>query len=341
VTGRILLFVGATLLGCSDPDSTGQRQDGLDFDALATEHPLAAPEETFQARDGAPLSFRSYPGGAPISLILIHGSGAQGIYLSGLAAAIASAGLADVYTPDLRGHGSDPERRGDIDYIDQLEDDLADFISLLRRRDPDTTVVLGGHSSGGGLAIRVAGSEIEDRPDAYLLLAPFLQHNAPTVRPQSGGWAHPSLGKIVAISILNGFGMTTFNDATVLKFDLPESRRSGLETLSYSYRMMTGFAPRDYRLDLETLCEPTLVIVGTDDEAFYADRFVPVFSELAPQVRVELLPGVGHLGLASSPATRDVVMNWLRELAAGQVTSRCAEGSQARTSREERARLRG
>ncbi len=87
-------------------------------------------------------------------LILIHGSGWHSRYFYRLASHIASVNAAHVYTPDLRGHGEVPQRRGDIDYIDQLEDDLADFVSLIRKEHPTAKLVVGGHSSGGGLALR-------------------------------------------------------------------------------------------------------------------------------------------------------------------------------------------
>ena len=158
------------------------------------------------------------------------------------------------------------------------------------------------------------------RADAYLFLAPFLQYDAPTVRPQSGGWAHPKIPKIILLNLLNQVGITAFNAATVLEFDLPASRRSGFETLAYSYRLMNGFAPRDYRSDLRAMSEPALVMVGTDDEAFYSDEFMPIFSKLAPQARVELVPGVAHLELVTAPQVQDAVVSWVRELSARRLT---------------------
>jgi alpha-beta hydrolase superfamily lysophospholipase len=240
-----------------------------------------------------------------------------------MAAAIATAGVADVYTPDLRGHGRRPGRRGDIDYTDQLEDDVADLIAFVRRRGSGSAVVLAGHSSGGGLAIRAAGGGAVDRADAYIFLAPFLRYDAPTVRPRSGGWAHPKTARIILLNLLNRFGITAFNAATVLEFDLPASRRSGYETLAYSYRLMNGFAPRDYRSDLAAMCEPALVLVGGDDEAFYSEKFMPVFSELAPQAHVELVPGVGHLELVAAPQVQNAVVAWMRELPSRRLAEGC------------------
>ncbi len=317
-----LLFL--LVLACTQPDEMGEAGQQLDFEALAASYPNATREQSFVARDLSELPFRHYDGRASISLILLHGSGAHSIYLSEMAAAIAAAGAANVYTPDLRGHGRTPERRGDIDYMNQLEDDVSDLMSFIRQGDSEAAVVLGGHSSGGGLAIRVAGGDNAPRPDAYLLLAPFLQYDAPTVRPQSGGWAHPQIAKIILLTLLNQVGVTAFNNATVLTFDLPASRQSGLETLSYTYRLMNGFAPRDYRADLRAMCEPVRVVVGHDDAAFYADQFGPVFEELAPHASVDMVPGVGHLELVAAPQVHAAVVSWLRQLPDRRPTRACS-----------------
>ena len=46
-------------------------------------------------------------------------------------------------------------------------------------------LIMGGHSSGGGLAIRFAGSQYGQKANAYLLMSPFLKYNAPTTRLNS------------------------------------------------------------------------------------------------------------------------------------------------------------
>jgi non-heme chloroperoxidase len=124
-----------------------------------------------------------------------------------LAEFLSSEGLAQVFTPDLRGHGHTPERRGDVDYIGQLEDDLADLIALVRKVNPNAMLIVGGHSSGGGLAVSFAGSRYGDQAEAYILLSPFLKYNAPTTRSDSGGWAHPYTGRIVGLTMLNNLGI--------------------------------------------------------------------------------------------------------------------------------------
>ena len=164
----------------------------LRFDALPpVPESQIAPLEAYPTRDGSELPVRHYQAGGTceISLLLLHGSGYHGSYLGQLSTRLAAAAVARVYTPDLRGHGHAAKRRGDIDYINQLEDDVADLMDYVEGRHPGTRIILGGHSSGAGLAVRMAGSQYGPRVAGFLLLAPYLGHDAPTTRPDSGGWA--------------------------------------------------------------------------------------------------------------------------------------------------------
>jgi len=283
---------------------------GLRFETLGavTEVPDL---ELYSARDGATLPVRHYPAESDTTLVLIHGSGYHSRYLGPLAASLAKRGAARVYTPDLRGHGSAPERRGDIDYVDQLEDDLADLAMHVGQRHPGTRVVIGGHSSGGGLALRFAGSPHGELADGYVLLAPFLGHDAPTTRPASGGWARPRVPVIVALSILNGFGITALNGSTAITFDMPEAVRDGTETLAYSFRLNTGYAPRDHAKDLAAVRVPLLGLIGADDEAFYPDKLGPTLTAHAAHAQIAVLTGVGHLDLPAAPETAERIASWL------------------------------
>ncbi len=299
------------LLGCSSSSNTANVQGTYDWDELVGATLRPSPVQSFQARDGSTLFYRSYGDQSAIDLILVHGSGSDSAYLGSLATRISGSGIARVWTPDVRGHGSSPERRGDIDYIGQLEDDLADLSSLIRSVNPRGVLLIGGHSSGGGLAIRLAGGSYGSIADGYLLLAPFLQYDAPTVRPDAGGWAMPRPGRIVGLNFLNAMGIQSLNGLTVLEFNLPPAYRTGDETLSYSYRLMMGFNPRNYASDLQALENPTLVLVGTDDESFYADEFPVVFDAFAPHAHVELVPGATHLGLTVNVGTAPLIVEWL------------------------------
>ncbi len=149
--------------------------------------------ERFQARDGTVLGFRHYPATRAATgrvAILIHGSsGSSGNAIHVLSTALAAHGV-ESYAVDIRGHGASGTR-GDIGYVGQLEDDLADFVAVVRKTAPTAPLTLIGHSAGGGFALRVAGSPIQNLFVRTVLLAPYLGYYAPTNRPNSGGWASP------------------------------------------------------------------------------------------------------------------------------------------------------
>ena len=289
-------------------------EGSLAFDELFFDYTHLPHLNTFVARDGTPLTYRHYPSQSKTVIILIHGSGWHSQYFLPLAEFISSEGLAHVYTPDLRGHGPTPEIRGDVNYINQLEDDVADFLNIIRKKHPRAALIVGGHSSGGGLVIRFAGSRYGQQADAYVLLSPYLKYNAPTIRPNSGGWAHAYTGRIAGLSMLNMLGIHWFDYLTVIEFNMPEEARDGTETLSYSYRLNTGYAPRNYKKDLGAITQPVLVVAGTADDAFIAEQFEPVMSQYTT-VHVTLLPGVTHMGVVVGPEVQPVIREWLDGLA--------------------------
>ncbi len=311
----IIIYFGiaAWLIIAGKQDTQGGKKSGISFKKLFIDYKGMPELKTFTPRDGKQLAYRYYPAQSNKIIILLHGSGWHSQYFYTLAHFISSANLAKVYTPDLRGHGLRPERRGDLDYIGQFDDDLADFISMVRKNSPKDFLIVGGHSSGGGLAIRFAGNKYNSYPDAYLLLSPYLQYNAPTIRPNSGGWAQPYTKRIIGLSMLNGFGIRWFNNLSVIDFNMPEEARNGTETLSYSYRLNTSYAPDNYKKDLALITKPLLVVAGTADEAFFADRFEQVFSQYKT-AKIILLPGVTHIGLVMGPEIRPVIKGWIEKL---------------------------
>jgi len=288
-------------------------EGSLAFNELFLDYTNMPKLQTFTARGGKKLTYRHYPSQSDKVLILVHGSGWHSQYFFPLAKFISSEGLAQVYTPDLRGHGPTPERRGDVDYIDQLEDDLADLLASIRKEHPDARLILGGHSSGGGLVIRFAGSQYGQQADAYMLLSPFLKYNAPTMRPNSGGWAHAYTRRIAGLTMLNTMGIHWFDYLTAIEFNMPEEARDGTETLSYSHRLNTAYAPRNYKKDLSAITQPLLVVAGIQDDAFIANKFEPVISKYT-DVHVTLLPDVTHMGVVVRPDVQPVLRNWLQDL---------------------------
>lgn len=262
----------------------------------------------YAARDGAQLAFRAYRAGAGDRVaVLIHGSSGDSRAMHGVGSALAAAGVT-AYALDMRGHGASG-RRGDVDYVGQLDDDLADFAAWLRRTHPGARLVLVGHSSGGGFALRTAGGRNRALFDAHLLLSPMLHQSAPTTRPNAGGWVSPFVPRLIGLGLLDRLGLPWFQHLSVVAFALPPSA-AGKTTPTYSYRLQLSFRPHeDFLDDVRGIVRPTRLLVGEADELFIADQYAPLLEPLQPRLRVRMLPGVTHIGIVMD-------RNALREVAA-------------------------
>lgn len=277
------------------------------FDALKVENPVLPPLQHFVARDNTKLPYRKYTclsGFTNNVIVLLHGSAWHGQQFFKMAPELTQ--HADAYCLDLRGHGPMANRRGDVDYVGQLEDDLADFILSLKSDRPDLNVTMLGHSSGGGLAVRFAGGQNNKLVDRYILVAPFISAMAPVTRNDQN-WAVVSLPKLVAISILDSLGVEKFNDRTVIHFNMPSEVRDGTETLAYSYRMLSSINPRQkYQEDIDKIRQPTLVLVGEKDEIFWPEKFKDLFGSIQ-NIQVRTIPNATHLSvLTDSKVTAEI-----------------------------------
>lgn len=294
--------------------------DTIDFtSAINADYAGLQPLQEFTTRAGDTLPYRHYRGPADDTRIvfLVHGSSWHGMQFHPMAEVLTAAGIGHVILPDLRGHGFSPERRGDVDYIGQMEDDLADLVTHLKAdQGLSGPVIMGGHSSGGGLMVRFAGGEHGKLADGYILMAPFLKYDAPTTRPDSGGWANVATRRIIGLSMLNTVGITALNHLPIIAFNMPQSVLDGdlgdTATTQYSYRLNTGFAPRmDFEADLAAMEQPFLLIAGSDDESFYADRYEAVISAQTDSGIYAIIEGIDHIGVTTEPEPINAVTNWI------------------------------
>lgn len=258
------------------------------------------PARSFAARDGTSLAWLDYPATsgsqAKRRIVLVHGSSARGRSMHVLAQALAAAGF-NVAALDMRGHG-DSGPRGQAAYVGQLEDDVEDFMRAVPHTGPSALL---GFSSGGGFVLRFAGGARQALFDRYVLLSPYLRHDAPTARPGNGGWVSVGLPRLVALHVLNRAGLTTWNELPVLNFGLNDAARPQL-TPSYSFTLATSFGPHDdYLADIRGIHSALRIVVGSDDELFRAEQFAGVFAAAGQPVPVTLVPGVNHMGLTLDP----------------------------------------
>ena len=200
-----------------------------------------------------------------------------------MAKGFATAGYA-AYALDIRGHGKSGTK-GHIAYISSWRTtsktlsirpnwrSLPRSPDLFRRR----------------IVLRFAGSPRQELFSNYLLLSPCISQDAATLRPGSGGWATVGVPRIIAIAVLNGFGMHAFDDLPVVRFAVDE-RDEGLLTPQYSFALAQNFRPeRDYQANIRAIRQTLRVLVGQNDDVSYADRFAAVFKTAGKDVPVTVL----------------------------------------------------
>jgi alpha-beta hydrolase superfamily lysophospholipase len=253
----------------------------------------------FSARDGTELAYRHYPArGNAINkiAILVHGSSGSSAAAHALADALAAHGVA-TYAPDIRGHGGSGTR-GDVAYLGQLEDDMADLVTLIRKTSSEPITLL-GHSAGGGFALRLASSPIKDQFARTVLIAPYLGYDAPTNRPKSGGWASADLPRFFALAFLRKVGVDCCESLPTLAFAVPPQSEKILAS-TYSYRLMRNFATRGYRDDFAAVTRPLTLIAGTDDELMLSDKYADAIHAVLPSADVKLIDGANHMDVVST-----------------------------------------
>ena len=264
------------------------------------------PAERYAARDGTQLAYRAYAqsnGGNNGSVVLIHGSSSRSNSMHAIAEGFAAKGYV-TYVLDIRGHGESGEK-GQIGYVGQLEDDIEDFVRACK---PLGKKVLVGFSAGGGFALRFAADARRSLFDGYVLLAPFLSQSANTYRPASGGWASVGVPRILGLLALNRLGVSGLNYLPVTSYSLtPEAAK--FLTPRYSYALAVNFRPHnDYKADIASANLPMEVLVGENDDQFYADRFAAEFRSSSRPIPVSIVPSTGHMELTLTPAAIDAAV---------------------------------
>jgi pimeloyl-ACP methyl ester carboxylesterase len=273
----------------------------------------APPPRRFVARDGSTLAYRAYPAAPDRVAIVVHGSSGSSLGVHGLARALQAAGIT-VYAPDVRGHG-ESGRKGDIDYVGQLDDDLVDLLAALEPPPPGGKRLLAGFSAGGGFVLRVAGGPAGERFDGYLLLAPMVAFDSPTSNPWGDRWAAPSIPRIVALAMLSRVGIHWFEHLPVIAFAIAPQEVDARRTPAYSFRLWANFGSRrDWRADIRRIRRPARVLIGEQDELFFADQYAPTFHAVRRDIAIEVLPGLDHAGPVVSPAGRAAVVRALTTL---------------------------
>ena len=285
-----LALAGAIAFGTAEPQRpVPPRQLGL------TGLP---PLSRYAARDGTRLVYRVYPGARGDIAVLIHGTATESSVMNALARTLNAEGVT-VYAPDLRGHGSSGAR-GDIAYVGQLDDDLADLVGTLRTAQPRGKITLVGFSGGGAFVMRVAGGPYGKLFDRFIVIDPAIVYPSPIARPNAGGWATPYLPRIVGLIVLDRIGLHAFDGLTTIAFAVPPGHPN--LTGHYSFRLMMNLNSADYFAELERTKKPMALVAGAADDQFYADRYATYLKPAKPDLRITLVPGLDHVDMIMKPA---------------------------------------
>jgi alpha-beta hydrolase superfamily lysophospholipase len=263
--------------------------------ARAVDRSDMPPLSQFQARDGTVLGYRHYPARQPGSrvAIIVHGSSGSSASVHALSRALAAAGV-ETFAPDIRGHGASGTR-GDIGYIGQLEDDMADLVGEIRKTRPEAPLTLLGHSSGGAFALRLAASPIQATFERTVMIAPFLGPFAPSSRADAGGWAEADVPRFIGLAVLGRLGFHGADALPTLAFAVPPDSKLRL-TDTYSFRLMRNFATGDFHQDLAAATRPIVLFAAGADELMLSDQYQVA---VGPRVPVRIVDGVNHMGIVS------------------------------------------
>ena len=260
--------------------------------------------QRFQARDGTWLAYRAYPAPGERVAVLVHGSSASSSSMHNVAKALSASGISSLAL-DVRGHGQSGSR-GEIGYIGQLEDDLADFLDHLAKEYPQARPMLVGHSSGGGFALRVAAGPLGARFGRFILLAPYLGPFAPTTRPDSGGWASASVPRLVALGAMHRVGIDLGGDLPVLAFAVGPNGRKKL-TSRYSFDLAANYRTADFAADFANAKGPVALLAGANDELLWPEKFADVAVSKGQRLPVTLVPGSNHMGVIIDAAALEAL----------------------------------
>lgn len=134
--------------------------------------------EYFQTRQGDTIAYRAViPDNATQLVVWVHAiSHCSNIYR--LVAKQFASFRSGIAMLDMRGHGKTPGKKGDLRRVGQLEEDVHEFIALLRQKHRNLPVFLMGHSAGCLPVLRyVARYQDEHALAGTALIVPAIDMN--------------------------------------------------------------------------------------------------------------------------------------------------------------------
>jgi pimeloyl-ACP methyl ester carboxylesterase len=230
------------------------------------------------------LSYRFYPSWSDRLLIFYHGIGGDSRYICALADFVSKNNLANVLTPDFRGHGKSRMSVAQVSEPEALLNDLQDLLHHIDARYPDKELFIGGHSLGGGFALKVLCHEVLKKYfHGALTLAPYLH----ALFIQENGERFSSWLKIDAAK-------------NIVELQMPKDYVSGSEVLAYDLRFFEA-ASLNTSLELELLKQASLltIVASKGDLLSPAERYQKIFID--PVFRLHIMEKYSHMAMVTVP----------------------------------------
>lgn len=302
----VAAFAGA--IAFDSPRPPPVVEGGGAIPGIADWNPAEIPRiQHLAARDGAPLAYRAYPGPPDRIAVLVHGSTGTGLDMHKIAQALQAAG-ATVYTISLRGHGGSGTAIGDVAYVGQLDDDLADFMKGLGLDKPGQRRTLVGFSAGGGFVLRTASGKMRHAFDNYIAISPYVPSYADIRRRHLGPWANAATLRIAGLLVLEEVGLDWFQDLPVVRYAV-DPRPDDKHTPAYTYRMMRSLhIGYDWRHAFAQIDEPTVILTSDADDLSNASRYSKAAN---PHIKLRQIRDIEHDQMVVDPrATAEIVAIW-------------------------------
>ncbi len=315
IVGYFVLI--AYLVTQDDPvftSGTNEPMSAKAYDDLGLDQVYPSTQKYFKTRNNSKISAQYYNRNSNLTIIVLHGILSSSYTNNRFSGLLREAADADVYALDLRGHGGSDGYPGDVEYIGQYEDDVADVIEKIQADKPNGKIIIAGHSMGGGISLRYALNKSQPNVDGYILFAPQLGENSPTNIPAEGAEAEQDnnfmaihLPRLIGLALLNSLNMTQWNNLPVFFFNLP----SETPVNQYSFRSSASMSPKDYISGLQAIDKPLLVVIGEEDEAFNAAAYESIISSYTTGDFM-MVDGQSHNGIRHDELAMNRVKTWIK-----------------------------
>ena len=314
---KVLVLISTVflLMGCSAASTTKAKNDtpSFSFEELLTAEKVPLPPlQYLEASDKTRLAFREYvPQKTDAILLFYHGGGT---YSTGGYEHIGD-GLSQhfnvlVVTPDIRGHGDSDGEKGDSPSVEQVFDDIGVFIGYIRKKYPDKTLFLGGHSSGGGLVLNYSGFKRHKAVNGYLFLSPNLGFRSKTeVENNPNPFATVNTSLFVKNAIFGTNGNSKAVHFNYSKEILSTSKNIDAITVNMA-NSQTPSAPKE---QLQALNLPVALWIGENDEVLNASKVATFFEKNSPASFRRIVKNEKHVSILLTASHQ--MGPWIQQIA--------------------------